>query len=716
MEIRVLGPIEIRHGGRKTRLTAPKECALLAALLAGSGTSVPAARLIDALWPGDPPPSAAHNVRLYVARLRRRLGDGDRIVHAGQGYALMAGPEEIDALRFEELLGTARRASGTPADAARLYQEALALWRGSAFEGAGLSSGPARDYAVRLDELRAAAVEEWADVELDLGHHRSLISELRGLTAAAPLRERLHAQLMLALYRSGRQAEALDAYQTARRTLAVELGLEPGPELRALQSAILSADPALDHAGATHLAPASDQVEAIRPAPAVDHPETIRPAPALDHLQATRPTLVRLTRASRPWAIAAGLVLALTVIAGYLTLPRLEEPAPRTTPAVAEGGGDGVLTVGTLLPRTGLLYFIGSSTSNGAKLAVADVNAAGGVLGRPVRLLDADSGDTEPDIATRGVAQFIDQNVDLIVGPASNKLSLSILDPAADAGIAIISPSTTAGYLSTAYDQGMYFRTSAADTLQGRLLGLLAAEDGNRTATIVTLDDDYGAEVADAAERSLAAQGVRLLDRLVFEPGTDGFARHVATIAETRPDALVMIGYEETVALVRELHEQGFTARNQSWYLVDANLIHYAGEVPEGVMAGAKGTLAGAEATGAFAARMRAADPGHDDLSYAAESYDAVVLGALAAEAARSDLGQSIAARLADVSSGGRRCTSYRECAELARAGVDLDYDGVSGRIEFDSNGDVREGAFGVYAYDESDDYELVTTRLVRGS
>jgi len=178
MEIRVLGPIEIRYEGRATRLTAPKECALLAALPTRPNEPVSTDRLTDALWPGDPPPSAGHNLRLYVAKLRRKLGDGDRVARLERGYALIAQPEEVDALRFEELLRAARaagRADGTPADAvlvAAMYREALALWRGTAFEGVDLGGGPAQEYVARLDELRTAATEEWVDVELaqsDLG-------------------------------------------------------------------------------------------------------------------------------------------------------------------------------------------------------------------------------------------------------------------------------------------------------------------------------------------------------------------------------------------------------------------------------------------------------------------------------------------------------------------------------------------------------------------
>lgn len=352
--------------------------------------------------------------------------------------------------------------------------------------------------------------------------------------------------------------------------------------------------------------------------------------------------------------------------------------------------GDGVLTVGTLLPTTGSLYFLGAATSAAAELAVRDVNAAGGVLGRPVRLIRADSGDTTRDIATAAVRNLLAQDTDLIVGAASNTVSTMVMDTVSEAGSVMISPSNTAAQLTSAYDRGLYFRTAPSDTLQGQLVGRLISEDRNRTVAVIALDDSYADTIVEHAERAMP--GVRIVRTIRYGDGEREFGRVAADLARAAPDAVLLVGFEETVHVIRALRRHGLTpAAGRRWYLVDANLSDYSEDLPDGVMATAKGTLAGALPTDEFRRRVREVDPVVEDVSYGPESYDAVVLGALAAEAARGDLGQSIAARLADVSRGGRRCTTYQECVALVRAGEDIDYDGLSGRIEFDSNGDVGD-------------------------
>ncbi|MEU4231238.1 hypothetical protein AB0F17_43680 [Nonomuraea sp. NPDC026600] len=152
----------------------------------------------------------------------------------------------------------------------------------------------------------------------------------------------------------------------------------------------------------------------------------------------------------------------------------------------------------------------------------------------------------------------------------------------------------------------------------------------------------------------------------------------------------------------------------QAVMLGQADLSDYSKDLPRDSLTGVRGTLAGAQVSADFQARMRAMDPALTDFSYAAEAYDAVVVAALAARAAQGDLGQSVAGRLAEVSGGGQRCTTFRECAKLLEAGVEIDYDGLSGRIEFDSNGDVGEGTFGVYTYGRDNTYTRTATRVVR--
>jgi WD40 repeat protein/DNA-binding SARP family transcriptional activator len=235
MELRVLGPVEARVGDRRVAIGAGKPRALLAMLALNTGSAVPAERLIDGLWGEEPPASAPKMLQGCVSQLRKSLaasGDGAEIVTRGRGYELRLGDGDVDARRFEELV-----ASGSP-------REALALWRGPPLDDVATEPFAALEIR-RLEELRLTAAEQAIERDLAAGRHAEVVPELDALVAQEPLRERLHGQRMLALYRSGRQADALEAYRRARAALVDAIGVEPGPELRRLHDAVLRQDPSL---------------------------------------------------------------------------------------------------------------------------------------------------------------------------------------------------------------------------------------------------------------------------------------------------------------------------------------------------------------------------------------------------------------------------------------------------------------------------------------
>ena len=242
MEFRLLGPLEVSERGRLVALGGLKQRSLLAILLLHANELVSTDRLHAELWGDAAPVTAAKSIQVYVSRLRKELG-ADRLTTRAPGYVLHVDAAELDLARFERLREEARRAE--PTAAARKLREALALWRGGAL--ADLAYEPfAQIEIARLEELRLVALEERIDADLATGRHAELIGDLEALVAEHPLRERLRGQLMLALYRSARQAEALHAYQVARRELSDELGLEPSGELKRLEQAILQQDPALE--------------------------------------------------------------------------------------------------------------------------------------------------------------------------------------------------------------------------------------------------------------------------------------------------------------------------------------------------------------------------------------------------------------------------------------------------------------------------------------
>jgi len=310
IEFRILGPLEVLNAGRRIEVEGPKQRALLAILLIRANEVVSQDALIDGLWGETPPATAAKTLQAHVSRLRKTL-DGDSAEPApgslletrGHGYLLRVEPGRLDAETFRSLLEAARVAGarGDLEQAAEGLREALALWRGAPLADFTYDAF-ARTEIARLEELRLAALEERVEADLRLGRHAELIAELEALVGRNPLRERLRGQLMLALYRSGRQAEALHAYQECRQTLAEELGLEPSQGLQRLERQILEQDPAL-------AAPAQTGRPRLLPASAWRHPRRLVLAGAVVLAAAIGAVVFELTREGAESGAAGAVVL-----------------------------------------------------------------------------------------------------------------------------------------------------------------------------------------------------------------------------------------------------------------------------------------------------------------------------------------------------------------------------------------------------------------------
>jgi DNA-binding SARP family transcriptional activator/ABC-type branched-subunit amino acid transport system substrate-binding protein/streptogramin lyase len=309
MRYGILGHLEVTNGTGTVPIPHGRSRLLLAVLLVHADEPVASDRLIDALWGETPPPSASKSLHNLISGLRKSLGDGRLITHPRGGYQLSINGDEIDAASFEALTGDARDAltSGDLEHGARLLREALALWRGPAFGELAYETALLADVA-RLEELRLVAVEDRIDADLALGRHAKLVAELEALIVAHPLRERLRAQLIVALYRSGRQADALRAYTDARRHLVDELGIEPGPALRDLERQVLEQDPALDPP---------------------------RPAPSAAQAPPARRLLL-----ARPWQLAAAGVLLLAAVIVTALVAGGTEPEPTGAATAAARTGD----------------------------------------------------------------------------------------------------------------------------------------------------------------------------------------------------------------------------------------------------------------------------------------------------------------------------------------------------------------------------------------
>ena len=248
MEFRILGSVEVADDGVTKDLGGLRERTLLARLLLSAGEVVSADRLAEDLWAGRPPPQCMATLRVYISRLRRALGPASAaLLTQPPGYRMVISPGQLDASRFVGLVAAGHQdlAAGRPGAAAAKLREALGLWRGPPLSDVADFSFAQAEVA-RLAEARLAAVEDLVEADLAGGRHAAVTSELDGLVATHPLRERLCGQRMLALYRCGRQAEALAAYGELRGRLADELGIDPNPALHRLHEAILRQEPGLD--------------------------------------------------------------------------------------------------------------------------------------------------------------------------------------------------------------------------------------------------------------------------------------------------------------------------------------------------------------------------------------------------------------------------------------------------------------------------------------
>ena len=381
--------------------------------------------------------------------------------------------------------------------------------------------------------------------------------------------------------------------------------------------------------------------------------------------------------------------------------------ADRTLGTVAQG--DGTLNIGTLLPQTGSLAFLGPPEFAGVGLAIDDINAAGGFDGKPVTYQQGDSGDTtNPGVASQTVDREIASGADAIIGAASSGVSKTVIDTIVGAGVLHFSPANTSPDFSTYPDKGLYFRDAPSDVLQGRVMGNLLVNDGHLNVALITLDDPYGSGLAKNITKSVQEGGGDVVINKVFNPDAPTYDAEVAAIAAEEPDAVVVIAFDQTKKIIPAMVAQGIGPDTMPTYLVDGNLSDYSKDFPAGTLAGAKGTLPGAKTSDEFRQRLLVKDPALADFSYAPESYDAATLIALAATAAGNDSGTAVASKLQEVSAGGTKCTSFAECKQLLDAGTDIDYDGFSGPIEFDDNGDVSEATIGVYEYGDDNTYTNV--------
>ena len=408
--------------------------------------------------------------------------------------------------------------------------------------------------------------------------------------------------------------------------------------------------------------------------------------------------MIRSTNAVRAAALAGAVALILT----------------------ACGSGDGTtgdatteaspLIIGTLLPQTGSLAFLGPPEIAGVGLAVKEINEAGGVLGADVQLENADSSDADnAEIATQSVTDLQSKNVQVIIGAASSAVTRNVVEDITNAKIVQISPANTATDLSG--KSPFYFRTAPSDLLQGAALGGLILGDGHANVGVLVFNDDYGTSLRDVLKTTLEAEGATVTygnEGEEFDPKATSFADPVTAVVASNPDAIAIIAFAQSKQIIPELVAKGFDMSKV--YFVDGNLSDYSADFEPGTLEGAQGTLPGAFPDDAFQQRLLGIDSALKNFSYAAESYDATTLAALAAVKGGATDGVTIQKNLAAVSGadGGTECTGFKECADLIADGKDIDYAAISGAGAFNADNDPSTALIGVYQYGADNKYTFI--------
>lgn len=393
-----------------------------------------------------------------------------------------------------------------------------------------------------------------------------------------------------------------------------------------------------------------------------------------------------------------------------LVLAGCSGPTGNARVDTVDAGGDGTLRIGLILDNTGKQSFLNSSQLAAARLAVAEINAAGGHKGRPVELLPEEIGEDTTALAKELVAA----KADVVIGPTDSSRAPGAIDVLARAKVAVISPANAAHGLSRYRSGGYYFRTSAADVAQAPVLVKLAKDGGARTVAVMHEDGSYGKDVSVAVAAAARTAGLGIVADVQFTPGQ---AQQAAAGAKAAgPDAVILVARSGAQGAIAELNNAGLAGKKL--ILSDGAIDQYGSALGSNALDGARGILPGVFPSAHFQAELVAVDPELKDMTFAAETYDAVNLAAIAAAAAQDDAGSSIAAKLIPVS-GGRTtsdgtvqsaaagepadtatvCKNYKECVGAVGAGKPADYDGESGRIGFDSNGDVTSANYMVFTY-----------------
>lgn len=357
--------------------------------------------------------------------------------------------------------------------------------------------------------------------------------------------------------------------------------------------------------------------------------------------------------------------------------------------------------LGGLWPETGSLAYLAPPELAAEKLAVKDINDAGGVLGNKITTVDADTSDADhADQNTSAAQSVLSKNPSFIIGPASSSVVKNTYKSITSQNIPMLSMGATSAGFSGLSDY--FFRTVAPDTVQGAVMGNLIAQDGVQKLAIAVFNDEYGTGLRDTIVKTASAAGVDIIygEKDTFDPTETNFSSIVTAIKASNPDATLVIAFDQTVPLVKELAAQGLDTHKL--YMTDGNTVDHSADFDAGLLKGSTGTIPGAHPTEEFQKNVKSFNAKVTDFTYTAETYDAIVLAALAAQKGGATDGTTVQKNLMAVSGStkGKECDSYKACLALLKDGKEIQYKGQTSIGAFNDAHDPSSASIGVYKYD----------------
>ncbi|MBC9728291.1 ABC transporter substrate-binding protein [Streptomyces sp. TRM68367] len=383
--------------------------------------------------------------------------------------------------------------------------------------------------------------------------------------------------------------------------------------------------------------------------------------------------------------------------------------------AVPAGEEDGELKFGYVLPETGQLAFLGPPQIESTKFAIQQINDAGGVLGKPVPAVVASDEAGQEAVAAQSADRVLAAGVDAVIGAAASGMSLAIIDRVTGAGVVQCSASNTAPTFTEYDDGGYYFRTAPSDVLQGPVLAEVVRGDGHQRVALIARADDYGRGLMRATEQSLEEGGTTVALAQTYDPKAANYDRLVGQVKNANPDAVVVIAFEEGTQIMQGLLEAGLGPDQVGVYGADGLRSE---ELPSLVsrgnperLAGMKGTAPASAANEQYVEDLKKFAPNLKELQFAPQAFDCVTTVALAAEKAGSDNPEVFAKEMNGITKDGEKCNSFAACKNLIAAGRDIDYEGVSGPLDFIDAGEPGKATIEVYGYDDEGKLQTLRTQ-----